>query len=154
MAPLANTRLDLLPCLAVGLFAAIAGQGGARDVRCEPLLLEVRRVEKPPVQYAAFCVEEPRACDLSGEPTIKFETAKQQLERINRAVNAEIEFVPDEPGERGEECWEFPAKGEGDCDSARSATVQANLISTSLPSSDREAVDGGSVGEAMTSGSG
>lgn len=133
MAPLANPRFNLLQCFAIGLLVAIAGQGAARDVLCEPLRLDVRRVEKQPGQYAAFCVKEPQACDLSGEPTIKFETAKPLLERINRAVNAEIEYSPDEPGERGEECWEFPEKGEGDCEDF-ALEKRRRLVAEGVPS--------------------
>ena len=133
MAPLAKTGLDLLPCLTIGLLAAIAGEGAAREVRCQPLRLDVQRVEEQPSQYAAFCVREPQACALSGEPTIKYETAKPLLERINRAVNAEVELVPDEPGERGEECWEFPAKGEGDCEDF-ALEKRRRLVAEGLPS--------------------
>ena len=116
MAPLTLARPVLRRCLVLGLMAASVDEGAARDVGCEPLQLDVRRVEEPPRQYAVFCAKEPEACALSGEPVIKFAAAKPLLERINRTVNAEITIVPDYPGERGEECWEIPAKGEGDCE--------------------------------------
>ena len=116
MAPQGITKAVVLGCLALGVTAASFSDTEARDVRCGALQLDVWRVEKRPGQYAAFCAKEPEACALSGEPVIEFAAAESLLKRINRTVNAEITFTPDLPGERGEECWEFPAKGEGDCE--------------------------------------
>jgi predicted transglutaminase-like cysteine proteinase len=113
--------------------AAPAGEGAARDVRCGPLRLDVWRVEKRPSQYAAFCAREPEACALSGAPVIEFVAVKGLLERINRTVNAEIALVPDYPGERGEECWEFPAKGEGDCEDF-ALEKRRRLVAEGVPS--------------------
>ena len=133
MAPLAVTRPVLLGSLTLGLMAASVGDGAARDVRCGPLRLDVWRVEKQPSQYAAFCTREPEACDLSGEPVIEFSAAEPLLERINRTVNAEVAFTPDLPGERGEECWEFPAKGEGDCEDF-ALEKRRRLVAEGVPS--------------------
>lgn len=133
MAPLATTNAVVLGCLTLGVMAASFGDAAARDVRCGPLQLNVWRVEKRPGQYAAFCAKEPEACALSGEPEIEFAAAESLLERINRKVNAEIAFTPDLPGERGEECWEFPAKGEGDCEDF-ALEKRRRLVAEGVPS--------------------
>jgi predicted transglutaminase-like cysteine proteinase len=123
----------LLASLAAGLTAALASAGEVQDNRCGPLRLDVRQTENQPSQYAAFCVKEPEACALSGEPVIEFETAKPLLERINRAVNRDIRFAPDEPGEIGEECWQFPTKGQGDCEDF-ALEKRRRLVLEGLPS--------------------
>jgi len=113
--------------------AASIGEGAARDVRCLPLRLDVWRVEAQPSQYADFCAREPQACALSGEAVIEFAAAKSLLERINRTVNVEIAFTPDFPGDRGEECWEFPAKGAGDCEDF-ALEKRRRLVAEGVPS--------------------
>ena len=113
--------------------APSAGEVAARDLRCGPLQLDVWRVEKQPRQYAAFCANEPEACALAGEPLIEFAASEPLLERINRTVNAKITLVPDFPGERGEECWEFPAKGEGDCEDF-ALEKRRRLVAEGVPS--------------------
>ena len=133
MSALPSITPVLHACLWLGFAVALAGEGNARDVRCEPLRLDVRRVEAPPSQYAAFCAREPHACALSGEPVIAFQAARPLLERINRQVNHEITLVPDEPGERGEECWEFPAKDEGDCEDF-ALEKRRRLVAEGVPS--------------------
>ena len=133
MTPLGISRSVVHGCLALGLLAATVGESVARDVRCGPLRLDVLRVEKQPRQYTAFCAKEPEACALAGEPMIEFTAAEPLLERINKTVNAELAFVPDLPGERGEECWEFPAKGEGDCEDF-ALEKRRRLVAEGVPS--------------------
>jgi predicted transglutaminase-like cysteine proteinase len=63
----------------------------------------------------------------------EFDAVEPLLQRINRAVNAEIALVPDMPGERGEECWEFPARGEGDCEDF-ALEKRRRLVAEGVPS--------------------
>lgn len=107
-----------------------------REVLCRPLDLDVWRIEGPPSQYAAFCATEPQACELSGRTVLGWPAVRPLLSRINREVNDQIAFVPDMPGERGEECWAFPEDGSGDCEDyaleKRRRLVAAGLPSASL----------------------
>jgi predicted transglutaminase-like cysteine proteinase len=133
MAALAYRRPVLRLCILLAVVPPVAASAAGRDVRCELLRLEISRIEAPPSQYVDFCNREPGACALTGAAVIEFDKAIDVLERVNRAVNAEISLVPDEPGERGEECWEFPVKGAGDCEDF-ALEKRRQLVAEGMPS--------------------
>lgn len=127
------SRHVLSACCSAVLLAMVAAEGAAREVRCVPLALEVWRVEDPPAPYAEFCAREPAACALAGDTVVDWEANRSLLERVNRAVNDEITLVPDAPGPSGEECWELPMEGRGDCEDL-ALEKRRRLVAEGLPS--------------------
>mgnify|MGYP002846793331 FL=1 len=84
---------------------------------CTALTLPVARVESAPAPYADFCAREPGACDLDGAPVLPWSgSLAARLVSVNRSVNSEIRFVPDQERGGAEEVWSFPDDGEGDCE--------------------------------------
>ena len=84
---------------------------------CAPFLLPVARIVPAPAQYRDFCARFPAECDMAGPAVIEMSVASWRLlNKINRAVNADICFVSD-PEEYGfEDYWTLPVDGYGDCE--------------------------------------
>jgi predicted transglutaminase-like cysteine proteinase len=84
---------------------------------CAPFLLPVARIVPAPAQYRDFCARFPTECDMDGPAVIVMSIANWRLlNKINRAVNADICFMPD-PEEYGfEDYWTLPVDGYGDCE--------------------------------------
>lgn len=102
-------------CAAAALFATTAMS--EEIPQCKAMSLTVTRLEAPPSQYVEFCDREPDACVLDGEPRIVWTAeAFEQVSAINRNVNAEVTFIPDQENSGLEELWSFPEGGAGDCE--------------------------------------
>jgi predicted transglutaminase-like cysteine proteinase len=119
--------------LAAWLLTVGVGASAEREVRCRPLDLEVWRLEPRPSQYAGFCADEPAACTLSGDPVLEWSATRAELEAVNRAVNAETEFVPDEEEGGLGDCWRLPAGYGGDCEDF-ALEKRRRLVSAGQPS--------------------
>ncbi len=118
-------------CLACFLAPAAAT---ADMPRCMTMLLDVRALEPPPSQYAAFCETEPAACRLEGDATIPWTDALHDLLfSVQRAVNTEIEFLPDWENSGQEELWCFPENGLGDCEDF-ALEKRRRLVAAGVPS--------------------
>jgi predicted transglutaminase-like cysteine proteinase len=104
----------------VALLSAISSAEG-HDLNasgtCAPLNLPIAQVTAPPTQYIDFCRLNPGHCNMTG-PTILYWTApvRQTVDRVNRAVNSEVVFVPDPEWQGEEEVWSYPVNGRGDCE--------------------------------------
>jgi predicted transglutaminase-like cysteine proteinase len=107
--------------------------GPVRLPTCEPFLLPVARVVPAPAQYRDFCERHPGECDMSGASVMQLSIgAWRTLNEINRAVNAEISFVPD-PEEYGfEDYWTLPSGGYGDCEDF-ALEKRRRLVEAGLP---------------------
>lgn len=101
--------------------------------RCVPMELPVARIEDPPSQYVAFCDRQAGACALDGDPVLDWTIElHRQLEAVNAAVNAEIEFIPDWENIGREEFWSYPADGAGDCEDF-ALEKRRRLVAAGLP---------------------
>ncbi|HRQ58355.1 MAG TPA: transglutaminase-like cysteine peptidase [Azoarcus taiwanensis] len=84
---------------------------------CRALEIEVLRMEPAPMQYLDFCNANPGHCASGGEAILEWsEETEMTLARVNREVNAEIEFQPDWDSRGVEDFWCYPADGVGDCE--------------------------------------
>ena len=102
----------LAPTLAAFLLAMPVAAGA-----CTALDLPVARLDPPPSQYTAFCARQAEACTPQGDAVIDWTPdMRDTLDRINRAVNAEIRLLSDWGNSGREELWSFPANGFGDCE--------------------------------------
>ncbi len=118
---------------AAALLAATPTGGDQREPRCNALAVPEHRLEPPPLQYAAFCERQPDACRLGGSEVIEWEDWRALLDRVNREVNAEVRLVADMELLGVEECWRFPAEGEGDCEDY-ALEKRRRLVAEGLPS--------------------
>ncbi|HSP24808.1 MAG TPA: transglutaminase-like cysteine peptidase [Saliniramus sp.] len=100
---------------------------------CEPFLLHVAQIVEAPAQYRDFCARYPAECDMSGPSVIRLSIGTwRTLNQINRAVNAEVCFVPD-PEEFGfEDYWTLPSDGYGDCEDF-ALEKRRRLVEAGLP---------------------
>lgn len=106
----------------------------AAQPRCRPMALPTVGAEDPPSQYAAFCADHPASCALTGEPVIAWSAEVfQQLGEVNRAVNAEVEFVADMDHLGLEEDWDLPHDCRGDCEDF-ALEKRERLVALGLPS--------------------
>ena len=101
------------------------------------MTLEIASVGPPPGPYAEFCTRSPEACRLEGPEVVAWsDETRLMLERINREVNTEIEFLPDIQNSGSEDRWEFPRDCFGDCEDfaleKRRRLVDAGVPSASL----------------------
>jgi predicted transglutaminase-like cysteine proteinase len=96
---------------------SIASGSAGAAAECTNLTLPVDRLAPAPTAYAAFCARIPTDCDLSGPPEVTATDATLDLIRtVNRAVNAEVSFLPDIECTGMEEVWSYPTAGRGDCE--------------------------------------
>lgn len=115
------SALALVSCAGLILPSAhTASAGGFSSTglpSCPPFVLPIAAIIKAPAQYRDFCARYPAECDLSGPPLVVLDGRIWQIVvEVNRAVNAEITFVPD-PEEFGfEDYWTLPTEGWGDCE--------------------------------------
>lgn len=99
---------------------SVAAAGGVEAPgmpSCAPFVLPVASIIEAPSQYRDYCTRCPAQCELSGPPLLALAPPTWQIVvEVNRAVNAEIAFVPD-PEEFGfEDYWTLPQEGWGDCE--------------------------------------
>lgn len=122
---------------AVGFFSAILASGVIAQPRCSALEIPVMRHEGPPSQYVRFCESNPEECALFGDNVLHSDPSLHRLlNRVNEAVNTEIELVSDPDRLGVEEDWNFPQNCQGDCEDfaleKRHRLVEAGLSSAAL----------------------
>lgn len=81
--------------------------------------LEPLREAKPPLGWLQFCRERPEECRTERSPArvIPYTAAMfQEIDRINRHVNATIKPVTDQEQYGVAEYWTYPESGQGDCE--------------------------------------
>lgn len=84
---------------------------------CSALTLPVQAVSPPPTAYNDFCRLNPVDCRPQGPAIVAAtEQLRQQLQRVNREVNAAVRFMPDTESVGQEEDWRYPSNGRGDCE--------------------------------------
>jgi predicted transglutaminase-like cysteine proteinase len=94
----------------------------------------VLRLESPPSQYADFCLRQPEACVLTGDPVLPATPElRELLDRVNRAVNAQVGFMSDPDCQGREEWWSFPEADFGDCEDY-ALEKRRRLVAAGLPS--------------------
>ncbi len=126
----------ILTLCGFGMLVPIMGaQGAGSD--CTRLDLPVLRDEPPPSQYVEFCAANPEHCLLTGTAMVDWTGPIQaQVGNVNREVNAEIRFEPDEEWLGIEDLWCLPVAGVGDCEDfaleKRRRLVAAGLSSAAL----------------------
>lgn len=120
----------------IGICSAYLSGGALAGITCSTLSIPIMRKEAPPTQYAKFCEKHPAECALTGNAVLHSDPhLNTLLFAVNKAVNGEVEFVPD-PDRGLEEDWDFPQSCEGDCEDfaleKRHRLVEAGLSSASL----------------------
>jgi predicted transglutaminase-like cysteine proteinase len=96
---------------------------------------ETRDVTSPPVGWVQFCADEPRQCALgTTRPVAVLIDSRnwKQLNRINKAVNDQIEPVSDLEHWGVIERWSLPTDGRGDCEDY-ALEKRERLIKTGWP---------------------
>jgi predicted transglutaminase-like cysteine proteinase len=84
---------------------------------CSTLVLPVQETSPPPTAYSDFCGLNPVDCRPQGPAIVPAtEPLRQQLQRVNREVNAAVRFMPDTESVGQEEDWRYPSNGRGDCE--------------------------------------
>ncbi len=134
MTKIINSKIKLVFTLvAIALTSTIANAAGEKQktiiakantlpvrVGPKPLpALEPLREAKPPLGWLQFCRERPEECRTERSPArvIPYTAAMfQEIDRINRHVNAEIKPVTDQEQYGVAEYWTYPETGEGDCE--------------------------------------
>ncbi len=99
-----------------------------------PMTLPVGSVGQAPEPYQEFCLSEPEACDLSGDPVMVWSNDLfDVLSTVNRGVNTENEYVSDWDQSGLMDVWDFPHNCKADCEDFALAK-RRQLILDGLPS--------------------
>lgn len=123
----------LVPLSALGLGVMAPTAVANEETACSALDLEVRRMEPPPMQYRDFCETNPGNCTFAGVAILEWtDEVAMTVARVNREVNAEIEFQPDWDSRGVEDFWCFPADGMGDCEDL-ALEKRRRLVALGLP---------------------
>lgn len=114
---------------------ATAGPEGVVETRptCTALSLPVERLSPPPTAYLEFCRRQPAECEMQGPSLLPVDDdVLAVLGSVNRAVNAEIRFMPDADCAGEEERWNYPVTGKGDCEDM-ALEKRRRLVAAGLP---------------------
>lgn len=105
--------------LAIGIFAsAILFSASAKADNIGKLAMNVVGLAKAPIGHVQFCQRQPSECLLTQRPVahVVLTSARlEELDRVNRAINAQIEPVTDEELYGVAEYWTYPTD-RGDCE--------------------------------------
>ncbi len=110
-------RTTILMVMMAGLGAGMADVASAQT-RLSSHVTTVGEATAP-AGWIQFCADNPGDCevqDLPRQPAILDERRWRELQRVNRAVNAEIAPVTDLDHWGRVESWNYPLDGRGDCE--------------------------------------
>nr|WP_272213532.1 transglutaminase-like cysteine peptidase [Marinicella sp. W31]MDC2879490.1 transglutaminase-like cysteine peptidase [Marinicella sp. W31] len=114
-------RFNQLAYLVFCAMASVSGAGlfGATAAAAGMPAMPIGGVTSQPIGHFEFCQEHRRDCTAhSGntDPARLTSFGWQAVQRVNLAVNAEIEPVTDHDLYGREEVWAYPDSGAGDCE--------------------------------------
>jgi len=127
-------RAPITGFAALACACCLAGPAATTEIPyCMQMALPVARVENPPSQYTDFCARQAGACILGGDPVLVWTIElHREIEALNAAVNAEVEFIADPDNSGREEWWSYPEDGTGDCEDF-ALEKRRRLVAAGLP---------------------
>lgn len=129
----------MMSCAALLVAAPVTAEVTAIDdlaslpARCSRMFLPVATVAPPPMAFSEFCQSNPGHCGMRGPRVLRWrKSLARDLAGVNRAVNAEVRFVPDHESSGEEELWSYPKSGAGDCEDL-ALEKRRRLVALGLP---------------------